>query len=175
MVEQRHKTLPGFLFAACRIRSAAWGTVPRSCARPVCGLPGFPLGAGLGSIGSAEPRGPLFADFPATLPESDFSKSYIIGYGILPFLCGPVRLRGNVETCQLPMLCVHACNGSLTPRSPSSPHQYRLEDAAFGRPNSGPRHSGVRFLDAQLPCLHAPLPTLRLEQHRIIMRLGTRG
>ena len=63
---------------------------PRSCARRVLWPSGFPLGSVLGSIDSAGTEVPLFADFSATMTESDFSMPCIIGYGVPSF---PLRSR----------------------------------------------------------------------------------
>ena len=62
------------------------GPAPGAC----FGLPGFPLGSVLGSIDSAGTEVPLFADFSATMTESDFSMPCIIGYGVPSF---PLRSR----------------------------------------------------------------------------------
>jgi len=51
------------------------------------------LGSALGSIDSAGTEVPLFADFTATIAESDFSMPGIIGYGF-PFLCVPATTAG---------------------------------------------------------------------------------
>jgi hypothetical protein len=43
----------------------------------------------LPSIDSATSKPVLFADFIGTTSESDFSSSYIIGFGSSPSQCGP--------------------------------------------------------------------------------------
>ena len=76
------------------------------------GLSGFPLGSVLGSIGSAGTGAPLFADFTATMTESDFSMPFIIGCGLLLSSAIPPRQRDGMETSQVPVQCVRACLGS---------------------------------------------------------------
>jgi hypothetical protein len=49
--------------AACRMRSSACDTAPRSCARPVLCWPAFPSVPALGSTSSAADRSTLFAGF----------------------------------------------------------------------------------------------------------------
>src|SRR5262245_17875598 len=85
--------------ATFRMRSSACDTLIRLCARHVLCWPAFPLSPPLGSAGSAIAWTPadcsaagfaiLFAGFTATMPESDFSCPYIIGYGSSPSRCGP--------------------------------------------------------------------------------------
>jgi hypothetical protein len=76
--------------AACRTRSSACDTLPRSRARRVLCWSAFPLAAALCSTGSAADRSTLFASFSAPMAASDFSCSCIIGYGSSPSRCGPV-------------------------------------------------------------------------------------
>ena len=37
----------------------------------------------------------MFADFAATMAESDFCRPFIVGYGLPPFLCGPTTTVGQ--------------------------------------------------------------------------------
>src|SRR5208337_715274 len=75
--------------AACRMRSSAWDTPARSCARSVLCWPAFPLVPALRSTGSAAVGTALFAGFIATISGSDFSCPCIIGYGSSPSRRGP--------------------------------------------------------------------------------------
>ena len=78
----------------CRIRSAACVTLSRSCVRRVLWPSRIPLGSVLRSIDSAGTLIPLFADFTATIPESDFSMPFIIGYGFLLSSSDPATTAG---------------------------------------------------------------------------------
>ena len=51
----------------------------------------------LGSTGSATGRPALFVGFAATMTESDFSESCIIGFGSSPSRCGPASAHSDVE------------------------------------------------------------------------------
>src|ERR1700738_843185 len=73
------------------MRSSAWDTLTRFCARRVLCWPAFPWASALGSAGSAADRSALFVGFPATMAESDSPRPFIIGYGSSPSRCGPVR------------------------------------------------------------------------------------
>ena len=84
----------GFLFVACRIRSASCDMISRFCARLMLRLSEFPLAPALGSTGSAERCRPLFACFTATMAESDFSRLFVIGFGT--FLL-PLRPRATAR------------------------------------------------------------------------------
>src|SRR5229473_348946 len=85
--------------ATFRMRSSACDTLTRLCARHVLCWPAFPLvsalrSTGSAAVGSAADRSAagcstLFAGFPATMTESDFSCPCIIGYGSSPSRCGP--------------------------------------------------------------------------------------
>ena len=75
--------------AACRMRSSAWDTPARSCARSVLCWPAFPLVPALRSTNSAAVGAALFAGFIATISGSDFSCPCIIGYGSSPSRRGP--------------------------------------------------------------------------------------
>src|SRR5271165_5468426 len=79
--------------AACRMRSSAWDTPARSCARSVLCWPAFPLVPALRSTGSAAAGAALFAGFIATISGSDFSCPCIIGYGSSPSRRGPDNPR----------------------------------------------------------------------------------
>jgi hypothetical protein len=79
---------PFLSLAACRTRSSPDDTlprpgvrrVPRSTAFPAAPAPCSSQGQALGSIGSADARPPLFADFPAAMAGSDFSRPCITGF-----------------------------------------------------------------------------------------------
>ena len=76
-------------FATFRTRSSACDTLSRFCARQVLCWSAFPLVPVLGSPNSAVAEATLFAGFPATTTESDFSHPCIIGFGARPSRCGP--------------------------------------------------------------------------------------
>src|SRR5271166_1950047 len=85
--------------AACRMRSSAWDTPARSCARSVLCWPAFPLVPALRSTNSAAVGTALFVGFSrrmppafvriATISGSDFSCPCIIGFGSSPSRRGP--------------------------------------------------------------------------------------
>ena len=84
----------GFLVAACRIRLTACDTLPRPCVRYVLWSREFPLVEALPSGDSAGVCAPLFAAFIGTTASSDFFIPSIVGFGIIPFLCGPGSTAG---------------------------------------------------------------------------------
>ena len=92
----------GFLVAACRIRSAARDTRSRPCIRCMLWLRGFPLVSALRSIDSAGTGVPLFANFTATMPESDYFNSFIVDSDYLLSSAAPARLPGQVEALPSP-------------------------------------------------------------------------
>src|SRR5208337_4387679 len=89
--------------AACRMRSSAWDTPARSCARSVLCRPAFPLVPALRSTNSAAVGTALFVGFSrrmppafvriATISGSDLSCPCIIGYGSSPSRRGPDNPR----------------------------------------------------------------------------------
>ena len=87
----------GFLVAACRIRSAACDMRTRPRVRCMLWLRGFPLVSALRSIDSAGTGVPLFADFTATMPESDCFNSFIVDSDYLLSSAAPARLPGQIE------------------------------------------------------------------------------
>ena len=130
---------PGFLPADCRIRSAACDTLPRFCARHELWSSGLPLGP---ALRSADPMGPLFAGFIATMAKSDFFEPFSsLACGIPPFHCGPARQQGSSKTSQVPVDCFGAYHGSRNPRSLASPHQLWLGGCCL-QLDGRPRHSG---------------------------------
>src|SRR5436853_2074697 len=84
------------------MRSSACDTLSRLCVRRVLCWSAFSLVPALGSTGSAAAAtaagcsaaglSALFAGFSATMPGSDFLRSFIIGYGSSPSQCGPPLL-----------------------------------------------------------------------------------
>ncbi len=89
--------------AACRMRSSACDTLSRSCARRVLCCSAFPLVPALGSTDSAADGSALFVGFIATMSESDFPCSCIIGFGSSPSRCGPGRIVPTGQTRDLPV------------------------------------------------------------------------
>ena len=124
-----------FIRAFTQPLTAACVTLSRPCVRRVLWFPGFPLGSVLRSIDSAGTGVPLFADFTATIPESDFSMPFIFGYGFLLSSATPPRQRDDMETSQVPVQCVRTCLGSLTPRDSDAPRHIGESDAAFDTRN----------------------------------------
>ena len=103
----------GFRSTYCRIRSLPWCTRAQFRAWCVVEVCGFPLGEGLRSTCSA--GCPLFAVLIATMPSSDFSIPYIIGYDVfrLPyaalydFRAGWRHPRSRYSACMRPWVLGH--------------------------------------------------------------------
>ena len=89
-------------YAACRTRSRPWVTLTRLCVRRMRASPEFPLVPSLRSTGSALGFLCLFVGFTATMKESDFSNSCIIGYGSSPSRCGPLQICGQAGDLPVP-------------------------------------------------------------------------
>lgn len=87
--------------AACRTRSSPGDTlprpgvrrVPRSTVFPSAPAPLFKPGASSWLHRLRRRRPPLFADFPATMAGSDFSRPCIIGFGLPAFPMRAARYR----------------------------------------------------------------------------------
>src|SRR5271165_4773885 len=73
------------------MRSSAWDTLSRFCARRVLCWFAFPSVPTLRSTGSATGRPALFVGFIANTVGSDFSCPFIGGYGSSPSRRGPVQ------------------------------------------------------------------------------------
>ena len=65
--------------------------------------PVFSLVPSLRSIDSAPGALGWFADFFATMEESDFSAPFIIGFGSSPSQCGPAHYRRAGQCGDLPV------------------------------------------------------------------------
>ena len=135
----------------------------RLCVRRMLCWPAFPSVPALGSTGSAAGCPALFVGFPATMAESDFSGSCIIGFGSSPSRCGP---RPYVCGWPIPRSpgsrtkSVRTCQG-LGPRRVG-------RGLALSRPSVLPSASmnSVGIQDdssfrGSMAGLCAPLPTLR--------------
>src|ERR1035437_1890199 len=114
------------------MRSSACDTLSRYCARCVLYWLAFPSASALRSTGSAAGRPALFVGFAATMAESDFPCSCIIGFGSSPSRCGPRRFAAAGRTWDLPgsdviPLCVM---GSST--SAERPSHNGAAHVAFG-------------------------------------------
>ena len=75
--------------ALVRTRSSACDTLSRPCVRCVLCPLAFPLAPALGSTRSSAAETAPFAGLPATTAGSDFSRSFIVGYGSSPSRRGP--------------------------------------------------------------------------------------
>src|SRR5947209_14249438 len=92
------------VLAIRRMRPSACDTLSRPWVRHVLCCSAFSLVSALGSAGSAAAASAvdcsatslsaLFAGFSATMTESDFLRSCVIGYGSSPSRCGPPALSG---------------------------------------------------------------------------------
>ncbi len=152
--------------AACRTRPSACVTRARPWVRSVLCRFAFPLVPGLGSTGSAPGCPGLFVGFTATMPGSDFSRSFIGGYGSSPSRRGPNSRKGprpigrspgsrtrNVHTCQ-GLRPRRAGQALAMTRPPVSPSDY-----------STPSAPGICNFRGSMAGLCAPLPTLRRRPH----------
>ena len=99
------------------MRSSACGTLSRFCARHVLCWFAFPPVPALRSTGSATSCPALFAGFVATIAESDFSGSCIIGFDSSSSRCGPTLIPRwpNPRSPDSRTKSVHTCQG-LRPR-----------------------------------------------------------
>ena len=146
------------------MRSAACDPLPRFCARRGLWPTALPLGPALPSSNSAGPEGPLFAAFSGTIAESDSFQSFIIGYGIAPFLCGPAR-HGAIERPPRSRWTASARAVVLRPRG--APHRLtkRLRECCL-RLTGRPRHSRSSSISGlNSPARTCRSPTLRLPPH----------
>src|SRR6202007_39186 len=71
-----------------------------------------PSASALGSIGSRASCPTLFADFSATMAESDFSGPFIIGDGSSPSRCGPATACHPGQSRDLPVPLTRRLAGS---------------------------------------------------------------
>src|SRR5882757_5348141 len=93
------------VLAIRRMRSSACDTLSRPWVRHVLCCSAFSLVSALGSTDSAAAASAadcstaslsaLFTGFSATMTESDFLRSCVIGYGSSPSRCGPPALSGR--------------------------------------------------------------------------------
>src|SRR3984893_4626235 len=93
------------VLAIRRMRSSACDTLSRPWVRHVLCCSAFSLVSALGSADSAAAASAadcstaslsaLFTGFSATMTESDFLRSCVIGYGSSPSRCGPPALSGR--------------------------------------------------------------------------------
>ena len=78
-----------FLAKASRMRACARDTASRLCVRTVFCRSTFSLVPPLRSTDSFAVSAAPFASFPATMGRSDFSRPFIVGYGLRPSRRGP--------------------------------------------------------------------------------------
>src|ERR1700731_3681310 len=78
-----------FLVKASRMRACARDTASRLCVRTVFCRSTFSLVPPLRSTDSFAASAAPFASFPATMGRSDFSRPFIVGYGLRPSRRGP--------------------------------------------------------------------------------------
>ena len=115
------------------MRSSACDTLTRSCARHVLCWPALPLAPVLGSAGSAADHSALFVGFVATMTESDFSGSCIIGFDSSSSRCGPggVRPQAKPETSRFPRKELPHMPGSSTTPGRTGPRNNASVHVAF--------------------------------------------
>src|SRR3954465_12990338 len=137
------------------MRSSAWDTLARSCARSVLCWLAFPLVPALRSTNSAAVGTALFAGFIATISGSDFSCPCIISYGSSPSRRGPdsrEAIRSNTRSPRfrpVPFVRdgVFDHDGASTPRI-AAPH---MLPSALG---DGLGLRGFKTFAAQYPTPH---------------------
>ncbi len=149
-------------FATFRIRSSAWDTLSRSCARHVLRWSAFPLAPALRSTDSAANRLALFTSFAATMAESDFPRPYIIGYGSSPSRCVPAIFVVTGQTWDLPVPAQRASTHArfFDHAGPSGCSRLRTQPCCLPH-SQRRRHPGYESLRGSMAGLCAPLPTLR--------------
>ena len=150
-----------FAFAVCRTRSKPGDTLSRLGVRRVVASIAFPLALPLRSTGSAAVSAALFVGLDATLGSSDFSGSFITGYGSSPSRCGPLIPVVGPEISRFPSKeCAHM-PGSLTTRSRPSTCDNALGRVAFRHRDSVGASELTHTFRGSMAGLCVPLPTLR--------------
>src|SRR5260370_41417758 len=119
--------------------ASAWVTRARPCVRCVLCSPAFLLVPALGSTGSAAGCPALFVGFTATMAESDFPRSCIIGFGSSPSRCGPEQhalraLPAGRGISRFPYKKLLHMPGSVT--TPGRPGAREWRARACGLPHS---------------------------------------
>ena len=148
--------------AACRTRPSACVTRARPWVRSVLCRFAFPLVPGLGSTGSAPGCPGLFVGFTATMPGSDFSRSFIGGFGSSPSRRGPTDHRGHRPIRRSPgsrTRNVRTCQGLGPRRARQALAMTRLSVSPSDY--STPSAPGICNVRGSMAGLCAPLPTLR--------------
>ena len=173
MVEERGEPFLLSCLAACRMRSSAWDTLARPCARRV--LPGPHSPWPRPSLHRLRRRGPaLFVGFPATM-AGPTSACVHHRLGAWPSRCGPAAASdGQTGISRFPCRCVHACRGLMTTpgRAALAVTRQPVLPSALSTA-SAPRMNTFR---GSMAGLCAPLPTLRRRPHgRRRMARGHRG
>jgi hypothetical protein len=151
-----------FLVKASRMRACARDTASRLCVRTVFCRSTFSLVPPLRSTDSFAASAAPFASFPATMGRSDFSRPFIVGYGLRPSRRGP---------CNDP----HGQPGDLpVPEQKDSAHARFYDDAGSASvsryrrtpcrllKDGGHRHPEVGFRRS-MAGLRTPLSTLRID------------
>jgi hypothetical protein len=144
----------------CRRRSSPGDTLSRACVRHVADVITFPSALTLRFIGSAVAPSTLFADFDATIAESESSRPYIIGYDSSSSRCGPMPAYGRLRGLPVPAqgVCTHARFSDHAGPRPRTCDSAR-ERVAFRHRNS------VGTLDMTIAAqwlAYVPLPTLHV-------------
>jgi hypothetical protein len=128
--------------------------------------PEFPSVPSLRSTDSAPSRLGLFTGFNATMKESDFSCSCIIGYGSSPSQCGPLGCCGQAGDLPVPKqgAYMHARFYDL-----AGPNRYsRSRTCSYCLPHwQKRRHPDLLIFRGSMAGLHAPLSTLRHTPHGV--------
>ena len=139
VVEERGELLLPPLLSCLPYAGERLGTRARPCVRCVLCSTAFLLVPALGSTGSAAGCPALFVGFTATMAESDFPRSCIIGFGSSPSRCGPEQrvlcaLPVGRGTSRFPYKKRLHMPGSVT--TPDRPSTRKWRARAFGLPHS---------------------------------------
>src|SRR4030067_374889 len=149
-------------FAACRTRSSPINTLPRLVVRRVGGLIFFPLASPLRSTGSAPDTLGSFVGFFATVEESDFCGSCVIGYGSPPSRCGPWHRNRRGPPTDLPVPVQGACVHARVFDHAGSARRLRWRALLCCLPLcQRRRRPGLKYYRGSMAGLHVPLSTLR--------------
>src|ERR1700724_107143 len=147
------------VLAIRRMRSSACDTLSRPWVRHVLCCSAFSLVSALGSTDSAAAASAadcstaslsaLFTGFSATMTESDFLRSCVIGYGSSPSRCGPPALSGRRSNAGSPRFRrdPFARDVLFDPwRSAAKDNLRPQRKGYFGAQSHTPRNRCVRFV-----------------------------
>src|SRR5665213_29086 len=143
------------------MRARPGDTLSRLCVRRVLVVLAFPLASPLRSRNSAPVCPGLFVAFIATMGDSDFLESCIIGLRryAFPMRTGTQR-DGRLQDIPVPEQGTSVHAGVYDHAESGTHSQYRTSPCCLP-PEPRCRHPGVENFRGSMAGLHTPLPTLR--------------